>query len=313
MPGLRAEIRAPIHVGHADVILVILQPACAQRIVREVGIVLAFLVEAEVAGIGSTGNAGPLAAESRLILRLCFDRGDDLRVFGKRRRLFHGLHPLLRTLLGVDLVLHEVSHLRRRGLTFVAHRLLDGRGGLPLKGFRQGLQPEGLVLLELVARHEKVCPRRVEALRGRVGWQFAHIDLHTEQFAERVAVFTPVQPPHGDYTLLIAQALPSRDHHVRQIIQEVGLRQTFRLLLVVGWHGARVQLVEHLLPALRRLDRGDGERQIVHAKAALLLLLVVAFAAVFFEQGLMLRRHGHDRSLLGSEGDSVRQQQGGDG
>ena len=313
VPGLRAEIRAPIHVGHADVILVILQPACAQRIVREVGIVFAFLVEAEVAGVRRTGDAGPFAAEAGVVLRLRFDRGDDFRVFRQRGRLFHGFHPLLRPLLGVDLVLHEVANLRRRRLAFVAHRFLDGRGGLPLKGFRQGLEPECLILLELVARHEKVCPRGVEALRGRVGREFAHIDLHAEQFAERVAVFTPVQPPHGDHTLLIAQALPGRDHHVRQIVQEIRLRHAFRLFFVVGRHGARVQLVEHLLPALRRFERGDGERQIVHAEAALLLLLVVAFAAVFFEQGLMLRRHGHDRSLLGGEGDSVHQQQGGDG
>ena len=81
MPGLRAEIRAPIHVGHADVILVILQPACAQRIVREVGIVLVSLVEAEIAGIGCTGNTGPFAAEAGVILRLRFEAGDDVRVF----------------------------------------------------------------------------------------------------------------------------------------------------------------------------------------------------------------------------------------
>ena len=210
-------------------------------------------------------------------------------------------------------MLHEVSHLRGRRLGFVAHRFLDGRGGLPLKGFRQGLEPEGLILLELVARHEKVRPRRVEALRGRVGREFAHIDLHAEQLAERVAVFAAVQPPHGDGALLIAEAPPGRDHHVRQIVQKVRLRDAFRLLFVVGRHGARIQLVEHLLPALRRFERGDGERQIVHAEAALLLLLVVAFAAVFFKQGLMLRRHGHDRSFLRGESDSVRQQQGGDG
>ena len=314
MPGLRAEIRAPIHVGHADVILVILQPACAQRIVREVGVVLAFLVEAEIAGIRRTGNAGPFAAEAAFVrIRLLPDRGDDVGVFWQRRCLFHGLHPLLRPLLGVDLVLHEVSHLRGRRLGFVAHRFLDGRGGLPLKGFRQGLEPESLILLELVARHEKVRPRRVEALGGRVGRELAHIDLHAEQFAERVAVFAAVQPPHGDGSLLVAKAPPGRDHHVGQIIQEIGLCHAFRLLLVVGRHGARIQLVEHLLPALRRFERGDGERQIVHAEAALLLLLVVAFAAVFFKQGLMLRRHGHDRSLLRGESDSVRQQQGGDG
>ena len=236
--GLRAQIRAPIHVGHADVILVILQPACVERIVREVGIVLAFLVEAEVAGIRRTGNAGPFAAEAGVILRLRFDRGDDVRVFRQRGRLFHGLHPLLRPLLGVDLVLHEVADLRRRRLALVAHGLLDGRGGLPLEGFRQSLEPEGLILLELVARHEKVCPRSIEALRGRIGREFAHVDLHAEQFTERVAVFTPVQPPHGDHALLIAQALSGRDHHVRQIVQEIRLRDAFRLLFVVGRHGA---------------------------------------------------------------------------
>ena len=64
MPRLHTQIRPAIHIRHLRVILVILQPACAERIVRQIGIVLAFLIKAKRARIRRPGDAGPLAAEA---------------------------------------------------------------------------------------------------------------------------------------------------------------------------------------------------------------------------------------------------------
>ena len=169
-----------------------------------------------------------------------------------------------------------------------------------------------MILLELIGGHEEILPCRVEAARARVARQLGHIDLHAEQFAQRVLVFAPVQAPHRDDALLIIERAPRRDHHVREVIEEVRLRRVRWLFLILGGHLTGVYLIEHLLPLLRRLDVREGERQVVDAETAALLFRAVTLHAVLLQQRLVLRVHRRSRRTIRCEGKGSDQERDGE-
>ena len=122
---------------------------------------------------------------------------------------------------------------------------------LPFERLGQRLPAQGLVLLKLVARHEEVGSHRVKAAGACVGGQLAHVDVGAEQFPQGIAVFTPVEPSHGDGAFLVAKGFPSHDHDVGEVVQKIGFLGVPGLFFVLGRHLARVEGVEHFLPALR--------------------------------------------------------------
>lgn len=125
---------------------------------------------------------------------------------------------------------------------------------------------------------------------GEVG----HVDVDAEECAEGVLVFAPVEAAHGEGAVLVGEVAACGDHHVGEIVEEVGLGGGGRLLLFLGRHFAGVECVEDLLPLLGALDRGDLEGEFIHAELALLLLRSVAGDAVFFEKRPVF--FGHDRA-----------------
>ena len=175
-----------------------------------------------------------------------------------------------------------------------------------MERFTQCLGPQAAVELELIRRHEERSARRVEIARATVCRQAAHIDLHSQQVADRIGILAPVQPPHRDHALRIIQSTPRRHHHLRKVFKQISLRILGRLFLILRRHLTRIDRIEHLLPLLSRLDGRDRERHVIHAKLPLLLLSAVAGNAVLFEKSAVPFRHHRviHRTRLG-RGDGV--------
>ena len=169
--------------------------------------------------------------------------------------------------------------------------LRHARRCLPCKRLLQRLATQRLILLDLIRRHEEVRAHGIKRPRATIRRQLRHIDLHAEQFPKRVFVFATIQPPHRDHPLSIAKTPPRRHHHIRQIIEEIRLRGTRRLLFILRRHVARVHRIQHLLPLLRDLDIRDRQRQIIHAELPFLLFRPVAAHAVLFKKGTVFLRH----------------------
>ena len=162
---------------------------------------------------------------------------------------------------------------------------LESGSGLQVECLLKSLAGEGVVLFDLVAGEEEGCPHGVERRAARVGGQFADVEIHSEQGAEGVAVFTPVESAQRDDPFLVAQGAPGGDHDLRQVLEEIGFLGRVGLFFLLGRHLRRVHRVEDLLPALGLLDGADDRGQIVHAELALLFFGAVAALAVFLEQG----------------------------
>ena len=168
---------------------------------------------------------------------------------------------------------------------------------MPLKSLRHRDAAELEILLKLIARHEKIRPRRIEPRSIRIRRQFIHRNPHAEQFPQRIPILALVQSPHRDFAFRIAEIPARDDHHLRKIIEEIRLRLRRRLLLILRRHLTRIQRIEHLLPTLRSPVVADGKRQVIHAKLPFLLLSVVAGKAIILQQSPMLFRKQSARSL----------------
>ncbi len=144
------------------------------------------------------------------------------------------------------------------------------------EGLRHGIATEFDILFELIARHKKAGARRVEAGGVLVRRQFAHRDRHAQQFPQRVAILSLIQPAHRNDALCISEIPSGHDHGPRQILQKIRLRIRHWLFLLFRRHLARIQRIEHLLPAFGIAIVGDRERQIIDTELPFLLFRAVA-------------------------------------
>ena len=121
MHRLGPEVGTPVESGTGQVILVILLPVLPERIVRHVGIVLAFLVETKSSRVGGSGDFVPRSAEEGISFGGLFQFADERDIFRLRRRFGDGGGPALRPLTRVDRVGDVVGHLAVREFALVAH------------------------------------------------------------------------------------------------------------------------------------------------------------------------------------------------
>ena len=179
----------------------------------------------------------------------------------------------------------------------------------------KSVSPQGEVLLDLVAGHEKRRPHGIERARAAVRRQIAHVNLHTEQVADGIAVLPTIEPAHRDLSSVVADDFACGYERVRERVKKLRLASALGLFCIVRRHLAGVQLIENLLPPVSAFDGRNCECDVIEPQLAFLLFLVVALDAVVLEEDALrfielrmghLRRRGADEADEGKDKDGKR-------
>ena len=136
-----------------------------------------------LAGVETEGLRGrrardlrPRATEKSVVFRGLAQRIHDLRILRPARSFLHRLYPRRRPLMGIPVGGIMIRDGFDRGFRFKAELLFHAKSRMKRSSFLQRFPGDRLVLLKLVAGHEKTGPNRVEARGIRVRRQIT--DIH---------------------------------------------------------------------------------------------------------------------------------------
>ena len=137
-----------------------------------------------------------------------------------------------------------------------------------------GLTSQLKIRCKLVTGEEQTRAVGIEITQAMVCRQLTDIDLDTQQFAKRVAIFAPIQAAHGDLAVPVVHLQTQGHHRLPQVIHKICLLLCGQLLLIFRRHLARIQGIENLLPTLGRGRISNGEGKVVDPEFSLLAVAI---------------------------------------